>query len=183
VDPDHGRDPGAPRRGNVSQTSDPDLSPAGESRARQLGPFLADALPAGSVDHLYAADTRRAQQTAASVANQFKLPINLLGSSDWAGIASRIKRDHRGATVVVVGYSASFAGSRQPARGSSITLEEGDFGSIFVVVLPSLGQPQTLRLRYGDALRRRPEARPDPVCSLRSAAQLPDNAICRSRPT
>jgi probable phosphoglycerate mutase len=135
-----------------SQTSDPDLSPAGESRARQLGPFLADALPTGAVDHLYAADTRRAQQTAASVANQFKLPINLLGSSDWAGIASRIKREHRGATVVVVGYSASLEAVARRLAGSAITLAEADFGSIFVVVLPSMGQPQVLRLRYGDAV-------------------------------
>ena len=135
----------------TSQTSDPDLSPAGESRARQLGPFLADALPAGAVDHLYAADTRRAQQTAASVANQFKLPINLLGSSDWAGIASRVKREHRGSTVVVVGYSASLEAVARRLAGSTIALEEGDFGSILIVVLPSLGQPQVLRLRYGDA--------------------------------
>ena len=134
-----------------SQTSDPDLSPVGESRARRLGPFLEDALPVGAVDHLYAADTRRAQQTAASVANQFKLPINLLGSSDWAGIASRINREHRGETVVVVGYSASLQAVASRLAGSAITLEEGDFGSIFVVVLPSLGQPQVLRLRYGEA--------------------------------
>jgi broad specificity phosphatase PhoE len=140
-----------PAEAATSQTSDPDLSPAGESRARQLGPFLADALPAGAVDHLYAADTRRSQQTAASVANQFKLPINLLGGSDWAGIASRIRREHRGATVVVVGYSASLEAVARRLAGSAVTLEESDFGSIFVVVLPSLGQPQVLRLRYGDA--------------------------------
>ena len=135
-----------------SETSDPDLSPAGESRARLLGPFLAEALPGGAVDHLYAADTRRAQQTASSVANQFKLPINLLGSSDWAGIASRIRREHRGSTVVVVGYSASVQAVGRRLAGSAITVEEGDFGSIFVVVLPSLGQPQVLRLRYGDGM-------------------------------
>jgi broad specificity phosphatase PhoE len=134
-----------------SPTSDPDLSPAGESRARQLGEFLADALPAGGVDHLYAADTRRSQQTAAAVANQFKLPINLLGSSDWAGLASRIQREHRGATVVVVGYAASLEALARRLAGASITLEEGDFGSIFVVLKPSMGEPQVLRLRYGEA--------------------------------
>jgi broad specificity phosphatase PhoE len=133
-----------------SQTSDPDLSPAGEARARQLGAFLSDALPTGAVDHLYSADTRRAQQTAAAVANQFKLPINLLGSSDWAGIADRIERDHRGATVVVVGYPASLVAAAQRLAGAEITLEEGDFGSIFVVVIPGIGQPRVLRLRYGD---------------------------------
>jgi 2,3-bisphosphoglycerate-dependent phosphoglycerate mutase len=134
-----------------SQTGDPDLSPGGESRAGRLGPFLQDALPAGEVDHLYAADTRRAQQTAASVANQFKLPINLLGSSDWAGLASRIRREHRGATVVVVGYAATLQGLASQLAGATVPLEEDDFGSIFVVVLPSPGQPKLLRLRYGDA--------------------------------
>jgi broad specificity phosphatase PhoE len=141
-----------------SETGDPDLSAAGESRARRLGPFLEDALPAGAVDHLYAADTRRAQQSAASVANQFKLPINLLGSSDWTGLANRIKREHRGATVVVVGYGSNLPGLARELGGTSVTLEEGDFGSIFVVVLPSPGQPKLLRLRYGD-----PAAPPKPA--------------------
>jgi len=67
----------------TSTAGDPDLSVAGERRTARLGEFIADTLPGSQVDHLYAADTRRAQQTAASVANQFKLPINLLASSDW----------------------------------------------------------------------------------------------------
>ena len=134
----------------TSQTGDPDLSPAGETRARRLGAYLDDSLPVGSVDHLYAADTRRAQQTAASVANQFKLPINLLGGSDWTGLASRIKREHRGATVVIVGFSASLQSLASQLAGTAITLDEGDYGSILVVVLPSPGQPQVLRLRYGE---------------------------------
>lgn len=129
---------------------DPDLSPAGERRAALLGRFLADALPGRSVDHLYAADTRRAQQTAASIANQFKLPINLLASSDWSGLVSRIRREHRGETVVVVGYASTMPGVLNQLSASHHPLEPGDFGSIFVVVMPSPGQPRTVRLRYGD---------------------------------
>ncbi len=131
-------------------SGDPELSPAGERRAALLGRFLADALPGGQVDHLYAADTRRAQQTAASVANQFKLPINLLATSDWPGLVSRMRRDHRGDTVVVVGYASTMPGLLSQLSASRITLEPGDFGSIFVVVIPSPGQPRTVRLRYGD---------------------------------
>lgn len=134
----------------TSQTSDPDLSPAGESRARVLGSFLERALPVGTVDHLYAADTRRSQQTAASVANQFKLPINLLGSSDWSGLPSRIRREHRGATVVVVGFSASLQNLASQLAGTAVTFEDRDFGSILVIVLPSPGQPQVVRLQYGE---------------------------------
>lgn len=134
----------------MGTTGDPDLSPAGERRAALLGRFLADAIPGRSVDHLYAADTRRALQTAAAVANQFKLPVNLLASSDWAGLASRIRRDHRGETVVVVGYASTMPGLLNQLSASQLTLEPDDYGSIFVVVMPSPGQPRTVRLRYGD---------------------------------
>jgi hypothetical protein len=49
---------------------DPDLSITGERRVAALGGFLADLFVAGKVDHLYAADTRRATD-GAPVANQF----------------------------------------------------------------------------------------------------------------
>lgn len=132
-------------------TGDPDLSPEGERRATQLGAALADALPGRAVDRLYAADTRRAQQTAASVANQFKLPINLLAASDWPGLANRIRDEHRGETVVVVGYASTLPGVLNQLSASQISLEPNDFGSIYVVVMPSPGQPRTVRLRYGDS--------------------------------
>jgi phosphohistidine phosphatase SixA len=134
----------------VSNTGDPDLSPAGERRAARLGAFLADALPGRTVDHLYSADTRRAQQTAASVANQFKLPVNLLAGSDWAGLASRIKREHRGETVVVVGYVSTLPGVINQLSASHVSVEPDDYGSVFVVVMPSPGQSGIVRLRYGD---------------------------------
>lgn len=134
----------------ASNTGDPDLSPAGERRAARLGTFLADALAGRPVDHLYAADTRRAQQTAASVANEFKLPTNLLASSDWAGLASRIRRDHRGETVVVVGYGSTLPTVLDQLSARHVAFDSGDYGSIYVVVVPSPGQPRVIRLRYGD---------------------------------
>jgi Histidine phosphatase superfamily (branch 1) len=113
-------------------SGDPDLSKAGEARVRGLGEFIAGVLAGDKVDYLYAADTRRAQQTAAPIANEFKLPVNLLASSDWAGFASRVKREHRGKVVV-----------------------DDDYDSIFLVVMPSPGPTRVFRLRYGP-----PETRP-----------------------
>lgn len=135
----------------ASTSGDPELSAEGVRRAEQLGPFLADALPANPVDHIYAADTRRAQQTAASVANQFKLPINLLGGSDWDRLARRIRTDHEGETVVVVGYASTLPAVLNHLSASRVGTDADDFGSIFVVVMPSPGQPRVLRLRYGDS--------------------------------
>jgi len=130
-------------------SGDPELSPEGAERAAVLGAFLADALPGRAVDHLYAADTRRAQQTAASVANEFKLPVNLLAASDWARIASRIRREHRGETVVVVGYASTLPGVLGQLSAAKFVLEDDDYSSVFVVVVPTPGQPRVVRLRYG----------------------------------
>jgi phosphohistidine phosphatase SixA len=139
---------------------DPDLSTAGGERAAALGAFLADLFIAGKVDHLYAADTRRAQQTAAPVANQFGLPINLLASNDWPTLARRIRSDHRGQTVVVVGYSSTLPVVLQQLAQAKIDVGEDEFDEIYVVVLPSPGEPRVLRLHYGapTAARAPPES-------------------------
>lgn len=132
----------------TTTTGDPELSLAGERRAARLGEFIADTLPGNPVDHLYAADTRRAQQTAASVANQFKLPINLLAGSDWARLPSRIKKEHRGQTVVVVGYATTLPGVLNQLGAPSISIADDDYESVYVVVMPSPGPNRTFRLRY-----------------------------------
>ena len=134
----------------ASDTGNPDLSPAGESRARRLGSFLADVLPGRAVDHLYAANTRRSQQTAVSVANQFKLPINLLGGSDWGELASRLRREHRGATVVVVGHAEVLRGLAERLGIGPLPLADDDHASVFVLVSPGPGESRLLRLPYSE---------------------------------
>lgn len=134
----------------TSTNGDPDLSPAGEKRVAGLGELLADVLGRAKVDYLYAADTRRAQQTAAPIANQFKLPINLLASSDWAGLAGRIKREHRGRTVVVVGYATTLPTLLSQLSGGNVAMAEDEFDSIYVVVMPSPGETRVFRVRYGE---------------------------------
>jgi phosphohistidine phosphatase SixA len=132
-----------------ADSGDPDLSKAGEARVRGLGEFIAGVLAGDKVDYLYAADTRRAQQTAAPIANEFKLPVNLLAGSDWAGFASRIKREHRGKVVVVVGYANTIPAVLGELSATDVALPENDYDSIFLVVMPSPGPTRVFRLRYG----------------------------------
>jgi len=133
----------------TSNNGDPDLSAAGEARVMKLGTLLSDVLGDRKVDYLYAADTRRAQQTAAPVANEFKLPINVLASSDWAGLAARLKREHRGETVVVVGYASTLPSVLTQLSGENAAVGDDEFDKIFVVMMPSPGETRVLRLRYG----------------------------------
>lgn len=132
-----------------SASGDPDLSPAGEKRVAPLGTLLDDLLADRKVDYLYAADTRRAQQTAAPIANQFKLPINVLASSDWSGLAARIRNEHRGKTVAVVGYATTLPGVINQLSGHELAMRDDEFDAIYVVVIPSPGETRVLRVRYG----------------------------------
>jgi broad specificity phosphatase PhoE len=132
-----------------SASGDPDLSPAGEKRVASLGSLMGDLLADRKVDYLYAADTRRTQQSAAPVANEFKLPINVVASSDWSGLAARIKREHRGKTVAVVGYSTTLPGVISQLSGTDIAMRDDEFDAIYVVIIPSPGETRVLRLRYG----------------------------------
>jgi phosphohistidine phosphatase SixA len=140
-------------------SGDPDLSPAGEARARGLGHYLAGVLAGGKVDYLYAADTRRALQTAAPIANQFELPINLLAGSDWDGLASHIKREHRGRTVVVVGYASTIPGVLNRLGASKTAMADDEYDSIYVVVMPSPGSTRVFKLKYGSVDQGRAQRR------------------------
>ena len=83
------------------------------------------------------------------MANEFKLPINLLASSDWDRLARRIKREHRGKTVVVVGYATTLPGVLGQLSGESVAVRQDEFDAIYCVILPSPGETRVLRLRYG----------------------------------
>jgi phosphohistidine phosphatase SixA len=139
-------------------SGDPELSPAGETRVRDLGAYVARVLAGAKVDYLYAGDTRRAQQTAAPIANQFQLPINLLAPSDWESLASRIRREHAGKTVVVVGYAMTVPGVVGRLSATNVVLDQDDYGAMFLVVIPSPGSARLFRLNYGP--ERSPSAAP-----------------------
>jgi len=146
---------------SVAASGDPELSPAGEKRVATLGAVLTELLVDRKVDYLYAADTRRAQQTAAAIANEFKLPINVLASSDWSALASRIRRDHRGQTVAVVGYASTLPGVVNQLSGAEIAIRDDEYDSIYVVAIPSPGETRVFRLRYGSPGAAAAKARPD----------------------
>jgi len=133
----------------TAASGDPDLSKTGEARVRGLGQYIAGVLAGDKVDYLYAADSRRAQQTAAPVANEFKLPVNLLASSDWAGFASRIKREHRGKVVVAVGNASTIPAVLGDLSAENLALAEDDYDSLFLVVMPSPVPTRIFRLQYG----------------------------------
>ncbi len=88
-------------------SKDPALTPAGLARADALAARLAD-VPLAAV---YSTAYRRTQQTAAPTAREHALAVTTYDVKESAAeLTSRLRREHAGSTVLVVGHSNTIPG-------------------------------------------------------------------------
>lgn len=129
---------------------DPPLTPAGEQRAQLLARMFGGRDGAGRIAGIFASDTRRAQRTAAPLAERLGITVNVTKGSDYDGIIGRIRSEYGGKTVLVVGHSNTVpALVRLLGRVEDIAeIADGDYGTIYVVTVPTLGRPSVLRMSY-----------------------------------
>lgn len=128
----------------VDGSADPALAPEGAARAARLARQLA---PAG-LEAIYVTPTRRSRDTAAPLATATGTPLVEVDGKDAVGLVARIRAEHRGGTVLVVGHSNTI-GPIVRALGGEAPLEvpESDYDEVFVVSEPTLGPTTTLHLR------------------------------------
>ena len=81
--------------------------------------------------------------------------MNLLEPGEWEGLASRLRSDHRGRTVVVVGYDSTVPNLVAQLAGEGGRVSEAADGVAYVVVIPSPGSTRLFQLRYGTPDRSR----------------------------
>lgn len=88
-------------------SKDPELTPAGLARADALAVRLADA----PLDAVYSTGFRRTQQTAAPTARGHHLTVITHDAKESAAdFSARLKREHSGQSVLVVGHSNTIPG-------------------------------------------------------------------------
>ena len=128
---------------------DPPLSPEGEQRAQRLARMFGEARGAGRLDAIYVSDARRAEQTAAPLAERLgKRPVVVSGN-DAKGTAARVMHEHEGAAVLVIASSSSIPKLVHELSGleaGSITEDEPDV--VYIVSIPTFGRASLLRLKY-----------------------------------
>ena len=127
---------------------DPPLSPEGEARAQRLAQMLGWTGGGGGVEAVYASDDRRAQQTAAPLAERLRRSPVIFGAGDARTAAARVLREHPGGTVVVIASGPvlpqmihELSGGPPPA----LAPEEADL--IYIVSIPSFGRAHLARIR------------------------------------
>ncbi len=128
---------------------DPPISAEGERRAQRLAQMFATGGGPGRLDALYVSGERRAQQTAAPLAELLHLAPTPYDAKDAPAVAAALLRGHEGGAVLVIGGTAALQQFlRQLAGAGSPGEAAADPDLLYIVSVPSFGRPQVLRLKY-----------------------------------
>lgn len=129
--------------------ADPPLSPEGEERAQHLARMFGDPGDGAGLDAIYVSDERRAQQTAAPLAERLHLtPVIFTGAAAPAA-AARLLREHAGGSVLVIGGRAAFPQMLRALSGTELPLRVADEAeALYIVSVPSFGRTRLVRVRF-----------------------------------
>lgn len=126
---------------------DPNLSLAGKERAARLARVWGQGA-AQKIDAVFAADTRRAQQTVAPLAEALGLPINVTPTANWDELIERLQRDHRGHVLLLVSQPALASNVLEELANSDVKIGDADYDVMHIIFLPRIARTRLLSLRY-----------------------------------
>lgn len=134
----------------LGSIEDPPLSQAGEQRAVELARQFGDRSSIGGIDAIFVSDTRRAQRTAAPLAQKLGLTAFIYPSKDVGRLIDRIEADFRGRRVLVVGHSNTVPDLvHRLAPGVEVpAMPDSEYDTIYIVSIPTFGRTTVLRLKY-----------------------------------
>jgi broad specificity phosphatase PhoE len=121
------------------------LSDAGKARARRL----AELLEGSSVAAIYVTDFQRTNQTGQPLSYKIDRPLTVVPKGDSGELVARMRKEHAGQTVLVVGHTDTLPGLiKALGYPAEIKIEPQDYGNVFIVTPKADGAPAFLRLRY-----------------------------------
>lgn len=135
----------------IGTNDDAPLSPQGEQRATRLAQMFGDAESFGRVKQIYVSDTRRAQQTAAGLAQRLNLKPRIVDpKASPAEVARRVLRENRGGLAIVVGHSNTIPPlvAKLSDADEVPPMSDEEFDTMYVVTVPTIGKASVLRMKY-----------------------------------
>lgn len=135
----------------INSISDSPLSPQGELRAERLAQMFGDSVEFGRIERIYVTDTRRTQQTAATLAQRLDVKPEIAKPNETPSeIARRALSENRGGIALVVGHSNTVPDIvRTLADEEHVPLfSDEEFDTIYIVSVPTIGEASVLRMKY-----------------------------------
>lgn len=128
---------------------DPSLTEKGQKRAKELVHVLGHA----GIKAIYAAKVKRAQETAQPLLTHLKLTKLLDASQPATQLASDVRENCAGQTVLIIGQVPTIPGILKafgidPDEARITTISYDD---LFIIHFPQKGQSKLLKLKYGES--------------------------------
>ena len=129
-----------------ANNQDPDLTPEGLQRAREIARVFGDA----GINAIYATQYKRTQQTVKPLADRLGIPVTLLNSNQTEELVNQIQTIHRGQTIFIAGHNNSV-----PAIVSVLSNEthplipDTEYDNLFIVTIYRFGKAKVTKLKYG----------------------------------
>ena len=134
---------------DISSIQDPPLSAEGEQRAARLAQMFGCGKGAGKIDAIYVSDARRAQQTAAPLAERLGKKVIVIPAADTKGLVSRVTHEHNGDTVLVIGHSNTVPELIHELGDIDVPpIGDDEYDTLYVLSIPSFGHASLLRMEY-----------------------------------
>lgn len=128
------------------ENPDPDLTPEGVERSREIARVFGDA----GVNAIYATQYKRTQQTVKPLADRTGVGVTLLDSKQTDELVNRIQTVHRGQTVFIAGHNNSVPAIASALSGENYpVIPESEYDNLFVVTIYRFGKAKVLKLKYG----------------------------------
>jgi phosphohistidine phosphatase SixA len=125
--------------------SDPDLAPAGESRAQELARVFANT----GITRIFATQYKRTQQTAKPLSDRTGVPITVLDAQQTTEVVKQILIN-RGGTIFVAGHNNTVPAIVSELSGEQVPLiPESEYDNLFVVTIYRFGKAKVLKMKYG----------------------------------
>ncbi len=138
-----------PAEKDPSIIADPPISPEGEERAQHLGRMFGDAGGGLGLDAIYVTDDRRAQQTAAPLAERLHLTPVVFNVAATSAVAARLLREHAGGSILVIASDTALAQMLRALSGTELPLRAADEAeAMYIVSVPSVGRSRLVRVRF-----------------------------------
>ncbi len=129
----------------TTKKEDPSLTAEGQQRAEQLADLLTDA----EITRIYSSDYVRTRDTAAPLAKQLGLEVEIYDAGNLKAIASKLKTE--GERALVVGHSNTTPGLVEllGGQGGEPIVEATEYDRLYIVSVAAEGGATTLLLRFG----------------------------------
>jgi broad specificity phosphatase PhoE len=128
------------------QNQDPDLTPEGEARAKEIARMFADA----GINVIYATQYKRTQETVKPLADLTGIAPTLLQANQTEELAKQIQTNHRGQTIFVAGHNNTVPALVSILSGDTYpVIPESEYDNLYIITIYRFGKAKVIKLKYG----------------------------------